>query len=81
MGHRVGAADSISAGDRKHLHIEGACRLLLARPHPSEEPGVTAYVSAGRYVTVYNHQGRLHCLDSVCYHAGGPQVCSCAYGA
>ena len=26
----------------------------------------------GRNVTVLRHQGKLHCFDSVCYHAGGP---------
>lgn len=26
----------------------------------------------GRYVTVLKHEGKLHCLDSVCFHAGGP---------
>lgn len=26
----------------------------------------------GRYVTVLQHHGNLHCLDSVCFHAGGP---------
>ncbi|KAL4432388.1 hypothetical protein ABPG77_001687 [Micractinium sp. CCAP 211/92] len=26
----------------------------------------------GRYVTVLQHDGRLYCLDSVCFHAGGP---------
>lgn len=26
----------------------------------------------GRYVTVLQHEGKLHCLDSVCFHAGGP---------
>ena len=26
----------------------------------------------GRYVSVIRHQGQLHCLDSVCFHAGGP---------
>jgi len=26
----------------------------------------------GRYVTVFNRAGSLHCIDSVCHHAGGP---------
>ena len=26
----------------------------------------------GRYVTVLKHGGQLYCLDSICFHAGGP---------
>lgn len=26
----------------------------------------------GRYVTILRHSGHLHCIDSVCFHAGGP---------
>ena len=26
----------------------------------------------GRYVTVFNRAGSLHCIDSMCHHAGGP---------
>lgn len=26
----------------------------------------------GRYISIICHQSRLHCLDSVCFHAGGP---------
>lgn len=26
----------------------------------------------GRYISVIQHDGELHCLDSVCFHAGGP---------
>ena len=31
MGHRVGAADSISEGERKHLNLEGEARVKLAQ--------------------------------------------------
>lgn len=26
----------------------------------------------GRYVTIFRHQGKLSCIDSICHHAGGP---------
>ena len=26
----------------------------------------------GRFVSVIQHAGRLYCIDSVCFHAGGP---------
>lgn len=26
----------------------------------------------GRYVTVFRHHNKLHCIDAICYHAGGP---------
>ena len=26
----------------------------------------------GRYITVFRHAGALFCIDSICYHAGGP---------
>lgn len=26
----------------------------------------------GRYVTVVEHAAQLYCIDSTCYHAGGP---------
>ena len=26
----------------------------------------------GRYISILQHQGQLYCLDSVCFHAGGP---------
>eukprot|EP00760_Papus_ankaliazontas_P005151 PhM_4_TR12422/c0_g1_i1/m.86821 len=26
----------------------------------------------GRIVTILAHKGKVHCLDTVCYHAGGP---------
>jgi len=26
----------------------------------------------GRHITLLNHAGEVYCLDSLCYHAGGP---------
>lgn len=26
----------------------------------------------GRFVTVFRHNGKLSCIDSICHHAGGP---------
>ncbi|GIM12859.1 hypothetical protein Vretimale_16093 [Volvox reticuliferus] len=37
-----------------------ACELLL---HPAVQ---------GRYVTVLRIDGKLYCIDSICFHAGGP---------
>ena len=28
----------------------------------------------GRFVTVFRLEGKFYCIDSVCYHAGGPLV-------
>ncbi len=33
---------------------------------------IELFLLQGRYVTVLQHDGRLYCLDSVCFHAGGP---------
>lgn len=33
---------------------------------------VDLFLLQGRYVTVLQHDGKLYCLDSVCFHAGGP---------
>lgn len=27
---------------------------------------------SGRYISIIRYAGRLHCIDSVCFHAGGP---------
>ena len=35
--------------------------------HPAARPALQ-----GRYVTVVQHGGQLFCLDSICFHAGGP---------
>mmetsp|Transcript_11681 Transcript_11681/g.19555 ORF Transcript_11681/g.19555 Transcript_11681/m.19555 type:complete len:174 (-) Transcript_11681:1322-1843(-) len=26
----------------------------------------------GRFVSIFRHKGKLHCIDSICHHAGGP---------
>lgn len=26
----------------------------------------------GRYITLFRNKGRIHCIDSICHHAGGP---------
>ena len=52
---------------------EGSEEVLVAsfdelRRHGSK---VQARVH-GRYVSVFNLDGALHCIDAICYHAGGP---------
>jgi nitrite reductase/ring-hydroxylating ferredoxin subunit len=37
----------------------------------SEQRRIHARIN-GRYISVIMYQDRLHCLDSVCFHAGGP---------
>lgn len=28
----------------------------------------------GRYISIIQHEGQLYCIDSICFHAGGPLV-------
>ena len=44
------------------------CELRELRRH-----GDRVHVQLGdRHVTLINHRGEVYCLDSLCYHAGGP---------
>ena len=80
MAHRVGAARAINEGERLHLHLDGELNSHLGSPTAlCIQSGCWALsrrlaLGAGRYVTVYKlGQGKYHCLDSTCYHAGVPQ--------
>ena len=44
------------------------CELRELRRH-----GDRVHVQLGdRHVSLINHRGEVYCLDSLCYHAGGP---------
>ena len=55
------------------------CRCVLScMPSPPIATGPAAHilrVMQGRYLSIICWDGKLHCLDSSCCHAGGPLVC------
>ena len=52
-----------SKGAFKVAGIESASRKENMRIHVCLD---------GRYVSVIQHNGKLYCIDSTCYHNGGP---------
>lgn len=44
---------------------------VAERGQPADGARLHAKVD-GRYVTIFKHNGKLSCIDSICHHAGGP---------
>jgi cytochrome-b5 reductase len=60
-----------SADTEDHSGIEHVFVKALGPGLPVE--GDRTHISVqGRHVTVFREAGRLYCMDSICYHAGGP---------
>jgi nitrite reductase/ring-hydroxylating ferredoxin subunit len=75
---RVGDASALKEGGRLHAKAQvshskcnwGAIGVALL----VHECTGNAACAQGRYVTVLRLDGQLSCIDSVCFHAGGPLV-------
>lgn len=47
--------------------------MRVAGPGELQRPGDRVHVHLGdRHVSLINHRGLVYCIDSLCYHAGGP---------
>ncbi len=87
-GTCVGDSASLPEGGRLHAKIEASVVITathtcqwhpphLQRPsHPSPHLCTLPHTIAmqGRYITVLRLDGVLRCIDSICFHAGGPLV-------
>jgi hypothetical protein len=82
--HKVVDPSGIPEGKRVHACIQVSAHL---RPAPrrssrlSQLSPLAAVVTAqlcvqlqGRYLTLLRLQGKVTCIDSICFHAGGPLV-------
>jgi nitrite reductase/ring-hydroxylating ferredoxin subunit len=46
--------------------------VRVAEPHQLLRAGERVHVQlGGRHVSLLNHRGTVHCIDSLCYHAAG----------
>ena len=72
---RSTAAVPLNAAGTTEAPVSNASDWVCVAPPAAVSPtnGARLHVTVrGRYVTVLRWDGALHCLDSVCYHAGGP---------
>ena len=47
--------------------------VRVAEPHQLLRAGERVHVQlGGRHISLLNHRGTVYCIDSLCYHAGGP---------
>lgn len=71
LGTYVGDSASCPEGGRMHAKIEVGETIHSGVVTPCL---ATIMLLQGRYVTILRNDGVLTCIDSICFHAGGPLV-------